>query len=154
MKRILLLMTLFIAACSPQLPGTDCTPVGMAATGEAIFPVTFTITPPAQVIPGEAIRVQFSGGMIVMPTEYTCGESRTYLAPTLPTAQAEQRDITVWLDEDQELVKTTCGYTCVVDITFPENIAVGTHQLNFAYLYGDNQDGTQVFTIEVVDNPS
>jgi len=97
-------------------------------TGEGVWQMEVREAPPAQVQPGEEVRIRISGGVVVGAQERRCGEQAELLQPNLNTAQAVRREVRVLLDEE-EIVNTQCGFECEIVLTIPSDTRRGRHTL-------------------------
>ena len=143
MKRLLILLALLLVGCiltwwqqnldAPSLETTpSCTPVPMP-TGEQIYPLMFDIAPPTNVIVGQPIQIEFSGGILVAPIGQQCGDDFSILFPNQATAEATLRDVQVKIDG--EIVHSQrCGYHCPLFLTV--QLSPGEHQLELVGVWG------------------
>jgi hypothetical protein len=122
-----------LAACSsPSSPAPVPTPTCYPrpeATGEKIIGPTVEASPPAQASPGQVITIRFSGNYIIVNNAIVCGETvvRHAHSDELPVFNWD-RTVEVSLDE-QPLTTVECGYQCQVDVTIPQDIPSGAHEL-------------------------
>jgi hypothetical protein len=129
-RRAFCLLVVTLTACSPFVgePTPTCQIVPMP-TGEHSFPAEFTVEPPARVTAGEEVGVAFSGGYILVPTGYQCGETFILATPNLATAQVTQRRVQVFLD-DQQIHEADCPYDCELTFTIPADTAPAAYTLD------------------------
>jgi hypothetical protein len=133
----LIFLTLLITACG-LLPAPTATPTCQIVpmpTGEGVWQLDVREAPPAQVLPGEDIRIRIYGGVVVGAQERRCGEQAELLQPNLNTAQATRREVWVLLDQ-AEIARTECGFECEVLFTIPSDTVRGRHTLAVAATYG------------------
>lgn len=119
-----------IEASSPIQPTPTCYPLAQP-TGEKVILATVEATPPAQVIPGQTVTVDFSGSYLIANNAIICGENEIAgyaYSDELTSNYNWDRQVSIKLNE-QVLDTITCGYTCEIEVTIPDNLSPGIYQL-------------------------
>lgn len=119
------LTTLFQAASVTVTPTPDCVPMFMS-TGEVFFAPTMQVTPPAEVRAGQDVRIQFEGGMMLMPSGQTCGSEATVYLPNRATAENVIRKIHLKLG-GTVVYTQACGYHCTLEFAVPLDVVPGDY---------------------------
>ena len=104
----------------------ECLPIAMP-TGEVYYPVEFQVPLPAQVRAGQTVRIRFTGGMMLLPSGFSCGYEVTVLPPNRSTAQATTRQIALSLGE-AVVYSAPCAYDCAMEVVVPPDIPPGAYQ--------------------------
>jgi hypothetical protein len=101
-------------------------------TGEKLIDPTVEAPPPAQLSPGQAFTVTFSGNYLVANNAIICGDAvvKHAYSDELP-AFNWNRTVVVLLDE-RTLTMVECGQTCQIEATIPPDTARGAHKLILA----------------------
>jgi hypothetical protein len=142
MKRLILyLATITLAACLPTglfssftgnlTPVPTCRSLDVTGAPGVTYPVVFTRELPYRLIAGMTYRIEFTGGVIIMPAAFSCDEYFTALPPQFATAEATTREVSLTLYGNR-LTSQQCGYECTLEFTIPSDFPPGKYPIIFA----------------------